>query len=122
MKKILFVDDESDLLKVSALRLRKTGYEVFEAKDGQEALDQARLRTPDLIVLDVFLPVLDGDEVARILKKDADLKKVPIILISADAKMLEEKARTSGSEGYLSKPFDSGALVAMIKKFVPFTP
>jgi CheY-like chemotaxis protein len=117
-KKILFVDDEADLLKVSSIRLRKTGYEVFEAKDGQEALDQARLRMPDLIVLDVFLPVMNGDEVARILKKDEKMKLIPIILISADVKTLEERAWECGANNYLAKVFGSGELVAMVKKYI----
>jgi len=114
-KKILFVDDEADLLRVSTIRLRKTGYEVFEAIDGQEALDQARSKMPDLIVLDVFLPVMNGDEVAKILKRD----EKPIILISADSKTLEERARVSGADDYLAKVFDSGALVSMVKKYAP---
>jgi len=118
-KKILFVDDEADLLRVSTIRLRKTGYEVFEAIDGQEALDQARSKMPDLIVLDVFLPVMNGDEVAKILKRDEKLKSIPIILISADSKTLEERARVSGADDYLAKVFDSGALVSMVKKYAP---
>ncbi len=82
-KKILVVDDEPDLLKVTLLRLKKTGYEVFGCVDGQEALDLARQIMPDLIILDVYLPVINGDDVAKILKKDDELKHIPIILISA---------------------------------------
>ncbi len=117
-KKILFVDDETDLRKVSTLRLRKTGYDVFEASDGQEALDQARSNMPDMIFLDVFLPVMNGDEVTRILKQDANLKKVPIVLISAASKNLEERARSCGADDFLAKAFDPGALVAMAEKHV----
>ncbi|MEI7751298.1 MAG: response regulator [Candidatus Omnitrophota bacterium] len=118
-KKILFVDDEADLLMVLSIRLKKTGYEVFEAIDGQGALDQARLIMPDLIVLDVFLPVMNGDEVAKILKSDEKLKSIPIILISADSKTLQERARASGADDYLAKPFASGALVSMVNKYIP---
>jgi CheY-like chemotaxis protein len=121
MKKILFVDDETDLLKVSSIRLKKTGYEVFEAIDGQAALDQARQRMPDLIVLDVFLPVMNGDEVAKILKKDEQTKHIPIVLISADSKTLEARARESGADDFLAKVFDSGALVSMVKKYAPLS-
>ena len=116
VKKILFVDDEADLLRVASLRLRKTGYEVFEAIDGKAALEQARAKMPDLIVLDVFLPDMQGDEVARILKADAKTKHIPIILISADSRSLEERARESGAEDFLPKVFDSGALVSKIGK------
>ena len=118
-KKILVVDDEPDLLKVTLLRLKKTGYEVLGAVDGQEALDLARQQMPDLIILDVYLPLIDGDEVAKILKKDEKLKHIPIVLISADGKTLEERARASGSDDYLAKVFDSGALVSMAKKYCP---
>lgn len=115
-KKILFVDDEVDLLKVVSIRLKKTGYEVFEAADGQAALDLARSQTPDLIVLDVFLPVMRGDEVATILKKDENLKHIPIILISADVDTLEGRTLASGADGYLAKGFGSGELIEMVKK------
>jgi two-component system alkaline phosphatase synthesis response regulator PhoP len=118
-KKILFVDDESDLLRVSSIRLRKTGYDVFEAIDGEEALDLARERMPDLILLDVFLPKMQGDEVARILKGDEKLKHIPIILISADVVNLEKKFKECGANDYLTKPFASGELIDMIKRYEP---
>ena len=118
MKKILFVDDEADLLRVSAIRLRKTGYEVLEAIDGQAALDQARSQMPDLIVLDVFLPVINGDEVATLLKNDVKTKGIPIILISADVKSLEARAWMSGADDFLAKVFDSGELIATVKKYI----
>ena len=116
MKKILFVDDEVDLLKVSLLRLRKTGYDVSGAADGREALDLAHQRMPDLIILDVYLPEMNGDEVAKILKKDEKLKHVPVILISADIETLEKRCRQCGADGYLTKPFESGALVREVKR------
>ena len=118
-QKILIADDETDLLKVSSLKLRKTGYEVFEAVDGQEALDLARSKMPDLIVLDIFLPGMNGDEVAKILKTDEKVKNIPIILVSATTRTLEERARECGAVGYFLKPFDSADLIAMIKKCIP---
>jgi len=117
-KKILFVDDEVDLLKVVPIRLKKMGYEVFEAADGQAALDLTRTKSPDLIVLDVFLPGMKGDEVTTILKKDENLKHIPIILISADIETLEGRALASGANDYLAKGFGTGELVAMVKKHI----
>jgi DNA-binding response OmpR family regulator len=114
-QKILMVDDEADLLKISLLRFKIAGYEAFGAADGREGLDLARQKTPDLIVLDVFLPGMNGDEVARILKKDEKLKRIPIILISADVETLEKRARESGADDYLAKAFEAGELVGMIK-------
>ncbi len=118
IKKILVVDDENDLLLVTLLRLKHVGYEAFGAADGQDALDQARQKMPDLILLDAFLPVMNGDEVAKILKKDETTKNIPIILISADAKFLKEKTGICGADAYLIKPFKSGELVDMIKQYI----
>ena len=115
-KKILVVDDEVSLLKLTLLRLSISGYETFGAVDGQECLDLARREIPDLIVLDVLLPVMNGDEVAKILRKDKKLKHIPIILISAAIETLEAKARESGADGYLFKPFESKELLGMIEK------
>ena len=115
-KKILMVDDEKDLLELMLMRLNKTGYEAFGAVDGQEALDLARQRMPDLILLDVVLPKMNGDEVTKILKKDENLKRIPIILISAAVEPLEEKAQKSGANGYLPKPFETEELCDMIEK------
>jgi len=115
-KKILVVDDEEDLLKVTLLRLNKTGYETFSGANGQEALDLTRQIIPDLIILDVYLPVINGDDVAKILKKDDQLKHIPIILISAGTRALDEKAWGSGADAYLTKPFEPEELIGMVKK------
>jgi CheY-like chemotaxis protein len=115
-KKILIVDDETDLLKVTLLRLKKTGYEVFGCADGQEALNLARQIIPDLIILDVYLPVINGDDVTKILKKDDELKHIPIILISASTRALDEKAWGSGADAYLKKPFEPEELTSLVKK------
>jgi CheY-like chemotaxis protein len=116
-KKILVVDDEPDLLKVILLRLKKAGYEVFSGVDGQEALDLARQIMPDLIILDVYLLMFYGNDVTEILKKDDELKHIPIILISATtAKTLDEKARECGADAYLKKPFEPEELISLVKK------
>ena len=117
-KKILVVDDELDLLKLTLYRLNEMGYEAFGAKNGQEALDLARQRMPDLIILDVVMPGMNGDEVAKILKVDAATKRIPVILISAVIETLEEKAKESGARGYLFKPFETKELFAMIEKYM----
>ncbi|MFH1800710.1 MAG: response regulator [Candidatus Omnitrophota bacterium] len=117
-KKILVVDDESDLLLVTLLRLRHVGYETFGAANGREALDLARQKMPNLILMDVLLPVMNGDEVAKILSKEEATKNIPIILISANAKFLEDKFTTCGAAGCLTKPFKSDELVATIKKYI----
>jgi len=117
-KKILIVDDETDLLKVTLLRLKKTGYEAFGSVDGRGALDLARQIIPDLIILDVYLPGINGDDVAKILKKDNELKHIPIILISATTRTLDVKARECGADGYLIKPFEPEELIGIVKKIL----
>jgi DNA-binding response OmpR family regulator len=116
-QKILVVEDEPDLLKVTLLRLKKAGYEVFGGVDGQEALDLTRQIMPDLIILDVYLLRFYGNDVVKILKNDDQLKHIPIILISATtANTLDEKARECGADAYLKKPFEPEELIRLVKK------
>jgi CheY-like chemotaxis protein len=117
-KKILVVDDEASLLKLTLLRLSLSGYEAFGAVNGQECLDLACCKMPDLILLDMLLPVMNGDEAAKIMKKDIKLKHIPIILISAAIETLEARARESGADGYLFKPFESKELLGMVEKHI----
>ena len=118
MRKILFVDDEADLLKVTSMRLRKDGYEVFGAVDGPEALEMAHSKMPDLIILDVYLPGMNGDDVAKILKEDERAKTIPIILISADVETLEARSKECGADGFLTKPIETRDLEDMVKKHI----
>jgi two-component system, OmpR family, alkaline phosphatase synthesis response regulator PhoP len=117
--KILVVDDEADLVETLKFRLEATGYEVISAIDGQEGLKKARAENPDLIVLDLMLPKLDGYRVCRMLKFDEKYKGIPIILFSArvqdsDIKMGEEQ----GADAYITKPFDPKLLLAKIDELL----
>ena len=116
-KKILLVDDEPALLFVLTQGLKKRGYEVFCGRDGREALDLAPQLMPDLILLDVGLPALEGDEVTLLLKKDDKLKNIPVFLISSVTAGLGEKAAACGADAYLEKPFSINELSAMIEKY-----
>lgn len=117
-KKILVVDDEPDLLDVVLTRLEVTGYEVFGGTDGRQALELARKIMPDLIILDIYLPEIKGDEVAKILKSDEKLKHIPIILISATTVSIALLAKESGADGYLTKTFEPEELIAMVKNIL----
>ena len=117
-KKILLVDDEQDLLKVLTFRLEGSGYDVVTAVDGQEALNVALATVPDILILDVYLPFMNGDEVVKQLKKDERLKNVPAILISATAVSLGKKAFDCGANAYFTKPFDPKDLLAKIEKLL----
>ncbi len=116
-KKILVVDDEADLRLMVSRGLAKRGYEVTGGKDGREALEQARRLLPDLIILDIFLPFMNGDDVVRALKKDEKLKQIPVILISSVPEGLDEKAAASGADAYLHKPFALEELAGLVNKF-----
>jgi two-component system alkaline phosphatase synthesis response regulator PhoP len=118
-KKILIVDDEPDVSSLLTLMLKAQGYNVVTAGDGQEALEKARSETPDLILLDVMLPRMDGYKVARILKFDENYSQIPIIMLTA--KIQERDKQTGlemGADEYMTKPFDTTALLAKIKNIL----
>ena len=118
-KKVLVVDDEPDILKMVTFRLKKEGYEVITAKDGQEALDLIKSGRPDLVLLDLRLPVMDGYEVCRILKIDENLKQIPVIFLTASVVgSIVEKVKEFKADGYLIKPFDPVKLLETVKKFI----
>ena len=117
--KILIVDDETDLVETLKFRLEIAGFDVIAAFDGQEGLKKARTESPDLIILDLMLPKLDGYRVCRMLKFDEKYKGIPIILFSArvqasDIKMGEEQ----GADAYITKPFDPKTLLLKINELL----
>ncbi len=95
IKKILVVDDEPDVASLLSLLLKSQGYNVISAGDGQEALEKARTEKPDLMLLDVMLPKLDGYKVARMLKFDENFRHMPIIMLTAK---IQEKDKSTGLE------------------------
>lgn len=117
-KKILIVDDEPDLLKVVVFRVRNSGYEVLTACDGKEALAMIEKEAPDLIFLDLRLPVIDGIEVCKKIKGSDKFKCIPVVLFTASIGHIDEKFKESGADDYFLKPFESGDLLEKIKKFI----
>ncbi len=116
MKKILFVDDEKDMVEVITSRLKANNYNVISAYDGREALDKARKENPDLIILDLMLPKMDGYHVCAFLKKDIRYTKIPIIMFTARAQESDiELAKEVGADAYITKPFELQDLLAKIK-------
>lgn len=118
-KKILIVDDEKDLVEIVKLGLAPLGYEIFEAYDGNEGLEKARSIKPDLIILDLMLPKMDGYQVCRMLKFDINYKDIPIILLTAraaknDIKMGEE----AGANAFITKPFKHEVLKDKIESLL----
>ena len=110
---ILVVDDDKKIVQLVSLYLRKEGYRVLPAFDGQEALEIARSQQPDLIVLDLFLPELDGTDVCRLLRADS---RVPIIMLTARATDEDKLLGLNlGADDYLTKPFNPRELVARVR-------
>ena len=117
-EKILIVDDEPDILEIVSFRLKKAGYKVLTAEDGQEALDIVRSKKPDLILLDLTLPGIDGYEVCRILKADKIFKSIPIIFLTASQVIkVEERSKGAEADDYILKPFEPEELLEKVKRF-----
>jgi len=118
-KKILIVDDEPQLVEMVKMRLEASGYEIISAHDGQEGLDKAKKEKPDLIILDLMLPKIDGYKVCRMLKFDEKYKKIPIILFSARAQEEDKKmGEEVGADTYITKPFDPKVLLGKIQELL----
>lgn len=113
MSKILVVDDEKTISDIITFTLKKEGYEVIKAFDGQEALDQFHDEQPDLILLDLMLPEIDGLEVARRVRAES---MVPIIILTAKSEEIDKVLGLElGADDYITKPFSNRELVARIK-------
>jgi len=117
--KILLIDDEPELVAAVEIRLKANGYNVDFAYDGQAGMDKIKESKPDLILLDIVMPKLDGYEVCKKLKADPEAKDIPVIIFSASQrKGFEEKYRALGVENFIFKPFESRELLEMIKKVI----
>ena len=118
-KRILIVDDEEDIVSVLKFRLEANNYAVLSASEGQEGLNRARAEKPDLIILDLMLPKLDGYKVCRMLKFDESYKSIPIIMFTARAqKKDEELGMEMGADAYVVKPFEPEILLGKIKELL----
>ncbi|MFA5144168.1 MAG: response regulator [Candidatus Omnitrophota bacterium] len=118
-KKILIVDDEPDILRATKVRLASLGYEVVTATDGKDIFSVIRKELPDLILLDLRLPGISGDEICINLKADEKLKDIPIVMFTASSDFnINNMIKKIGAEGYLIKPFSSEDLMQVTKKFL----
>jgi two-component system cell cycle response regulator DivK len=118
-KRILVVEDQEDLRGVLRVLLTGSGYDMIEAADGGEGVAKAHASQPDLILMDIQLPVLDGYEATRQIKADPKLSATPIIAVSSFAmKGDEEKARAAGCDHYVTKPYSPVQLLRLIRGFL----
>ena len=118
-KRILIVEDERQMVEMMKMRLEANDYEVLAAYDGQEGLDMAKKEKPDLIILDLMLPKMNGYKVCGLLKKDARYAKIPIMIFTAKAQEEDKKlGEEIGADGYLTKPFEPETLLGKIKELI----
>ena len=116
-KKILIVDDEKQLVSLVSLHMKMSGYEVLSAKDGEEALTIAKEEAPDLIILDLMLPKMDGWEVCKRLRTESNIGDIPVIMLTARSEAGDKlKGFECGADDYVTKPFSPRELVARVKR------
>lgn len=118
-KKILVVEDSSTQRKIICKMLVHNGFRILEAKDGYEALSIAELEKPDLVLLDIIMPGIDGYEVMAKMKAISDMEQTPIIMLTSRDKLIDKmRGKISGTNEYLTKPFKSKELIEKIEKYV----
>ena len=118
--RILIVEDQEDNRRIMRDVLSAAGYELIEALNGKDGVSRAQSDRPDLILMDIQMPVLDGYEATRQIKADPNLKLTPIIAVTSYALSGDEaKARPAGCDGYVSKPFSPRQLLARVREYLP---
>jgi two-component system, cell cycle response regulator DivK len=118
-KRVLVVEDQPDNRQIIRDMLAPTDYEIIEVEDGEQALAVVAKERPDLILMDIQLPVMDGYEATRRIKADPALRSIPIIAVTSYALSGEEmKARAAGCDEYVAKPFSPRQLLAKIKQYL----
>jgi two-component system cell cycle response regulator DivK len=118
-KTILVVEDQEDNRQILRDLLGASDYEMVEAENGQEALDAVARKKPDLILMDIQLPIMDGYEATRRIKANPDWKSIPVIVVTSYALSGDaEKARAAGCDDYVTKPYSPRQLLAKIREFL----
>jgi DNA-binding response OmpR family regulator len=115
-EKILIIEDEKDIVKMLDYNLKKEGFKTLSAHNGEDGLDMARKENPDLILLDLMLPEMDGLEVCKAIKNEAKTSHIPIIILTAKAQETDKIVGLElGADDYMTKPFSPRELIARIK-------
>jgi len=117
-ERILLIDDEKDLVKLVVIRLEAAGYEVITAYGGQEGLDKAKIEKPNLILLDIMMPGMDGFEVLHKLKNDTETVNIPVIMLTAKGESQSLfAAQDLKATDYIIKPFETEELLRLVKRY-----
>lgn len=118
-KTILIIEDEEDMVYAIALQLKTAGFKVISAADGQEGLEKVRKEKPDLIILDLMLPKIDGYKVSRMIKFDERYKDIPIVMLTSRSQESDKELGFEvGANAYITKPFDPKVLAETIEKLL----
>jgi CheY-like chemotaxis protein len=117
-KKVLLVEDETDLRKMMKILLEIHGFDVVEAADGYEAVEKAVLETPDLILMDMAMPVMGGLDSTRTIRTHTHLSDVPIVAITAYGDFYDKRARDAGCTDVLHKPVDFAQLRPLVERYI----
>jgi two-component system alkaline phosphatase synthesis response regulator PhoP len=117
--KILVVDDEVNITQILEFSIGAEGYEVISAQNGEEAIDKARREQPDLIILDIMMPIIDGYEACRILKSNPLTKNIPVVLLTAKGRDIDKRLGYEvGATDYIIKPFSPNKLIDRIHELL----
>lgn len=118
-KRILIADDEPHMLRITELSLKKGGFDILLARDGRQAVEMTISEKPDLVVLDVMMPGMDGFAALREIKSRPDTAAIPVIILtSRGQRIVQEEAQTSGAVLYLTKPFSPSDLLSEAKRIL----
>jgi CheY-like chemotaxis protein len=117
LARVLAVDDDPTILRLLQVNLEMEGHEVLTAEDGQSALAVIRAERPEVVLLDVMMPEMDGFQVCEAVRADPDIADTPIVFVSARAQQADlDRGFASGADGYITKPFDPVDLVETIER------
>jgi len=118
-KRILIVDDQKDIVELIRFKMENEGFECLVAFDGEEGLQKAKKEVPDLILMDIMMPKINGYQVCRLLKSDENYKNIPIIMLSAkDQESDKFWGKESGADDYITKPFEFEELFQKIQGYL----
>ena len=118
-RKILLVDDSATVLMMEKMLLQRHPFDLLVAKDGAEGLERARTERPDLILMDVVMPRMDGFEAVRRIRADADLREIPVIMVTTRGEPVNvERGYTVGCSDYITKPIDGLELLTKIRSYL----
>jgi two-component system cell cycle response regulator DivK len=117
-KKVLIADDFTDTRRLMKLLLEKHGYEVLEAADGYEAVEKAVAEHPDLIMMDIAMPIMDGIQATQAIRRHDDLAKIPILAVTAYGDFYSDRARDAGCNDVIQKPLEFGNLKPLVNQYI----